>query len=258
MCEIAEVLIALQQVGNVKYVGWYITVPCKPELIPDLRKLHDLMRSELEIWMQEVRNTRHDHYELNYYTTPQLLTLRRVLGHLKSLGTKASFDSSNAHVLALLQSVVPDINIRSVSNALESAVGENAVSGDRQIEVQPVPRKEQKTDGSVEEEAVADTSQHKTISALEKLSGKQRDIFDYIVRIYGETRSHIVLKAFEDGEEDQSEIENLVMEYDEEMAQESEEDSSEDEEDMDTSPPVATELIDARAHIPSKKYGSYV
>ena len=98
MCEIAEVLIALQQVGNVKYIGWYITVPCKPELIPDLRKLHDLMKTELEIWMQKVRNARHDHYELNYYTTPQLLTLRRVLGHLK--GTKASFDSSNAHVLA--------------------------------------------------------------------------------------------------------------------------------------------------------------
>ena len=85
VCQIAEVLIDLQRVGNVKYTGWRLQVPCGLSSVVSM--LHDqakVMEHELANWKEEVTQKRGDFYELNYFTTLQLLTLRRELGVIKS------------------------------------------------------------------------------------------------------------------------------------------------------------------------------
>ena len=265
MCEIAEVLMALQQVGNVKYIGSCITIPCKAEIIPDVRKLHNLMTSELKDWMEEVRAARHDHYELNYYTTPQLLTLRRVLGHLRSLVSKSPIDSSNVHVLALLRSVVPDISMHSIRDALQLAVWESSTAS-LETYIKPVSNKAKRTEDLVATAKKQITKEVPTQHALhsravDRLSAKQREILDSFVKMYGQQCEKIVLKALEDGEQDQTEIENLVMDHDEQAVQSCEEESSEDEDevvDASSPPSAATEPTDAGTRLPSRASGMII
>ena len=113
MCHIAEVLISLQQVGNVKYIEWKMTFSCQKNLVEDLRVYGKNMEEKLEEWKEEVKNARNEFYELNYYTTHQLLVLRRELGRLK-----ASVPLP-AQVMALLQSISCDITPNDVETAVE-------------------------------------------------------------------------------------------------------------------------------------------
>lgn len=64
------------------------------------------MEEELRIWEDEVQKARKEYYELNYYTTMQLLTLRKELGKLKTSGQS----HVNPHVLTLLQSISTEIS----------------------------------------------------------------------------------------------------------------------------------------------------
>ena len=64
------------------------------------------MEEELRIWEDEVQKARKEYYELNYYTTMQLLTLRKELGKLKTSGQP----HVNPHVLTLLQSISTEIS----------------------------------------------------------------------------------------------------------------------------------------------------
>lgn len=215
LCEIAELLIALQQVGNVQYIGWYITVPCKPEIMPELRKLHNTMNYELQNWREEVREARFHHYELNYFTTPQLLTLRKELGYLKSLNSRSV--SISRQVQALLQSIAPVTDVQVLLDSLLMSDEHTSLT----MQHQQIISGNEKEQESVLEEA------SECPGDLESLSPAQKCIFDYIMKMYGPRFKETVLKAFERGETEQDDIENLIMEPDE-MAGTSEDDSSGD------------------------------
>lgn len=107
VCRIAEVLISLQQVGNVKYTGWILKVPCtkKPEIIPALQKKAKTMESELDEWRELVKCARQEFYELNYYTTLQLLSLRKELGSVR-LANKAAVSPNTLTLLESISSMV--------------------------------------------------------------------------------------------------------------------------------------------------------
>ena len=104
MCRIAEVLIKLQQVGNVHYIGWRMDFGCQQPLIEDLQGQAKDMEDELERWNKEVTLARKRFYELNYYTTRQLLVLRGELGRLKVPG-QSSKSQQWGQVMALLESI---------------------------------------------------------------------------------------------------------------------------------------------------------
>ena len=211
----------LQQVGNVKYIGWYITVLCSPELIPELRKLHSLMQRELEEWRRAVRHSREYHYELNYFTTPQLLTLRQALGH----SATSSSHSINSQVLALLHSISPHISIQSVNDAVKREVesGEtvqeyNPVQKSHDF-VQPVtsemqnvlrPRGELKLQAEAKFcKAVEPSSIDAEISEDPEEVNK-RTILANVVSLLGRRYETLVQQAFSEGQTDQIEIENWV------------------------------------------------
>lgn len=121
-------LLSLQQVGNVNYTGWVLQVPCSTDrwIIAELQAQAKLMEDELLLWNEIVRCRREEFYELNYFTTLQLLTLRRELGKLKNSSKIAAV---SPEVLALLQSisalVASDVVSDTVNKVMSEAITES-------------------------------------------------------------------------------------------------------------------------------------
>ena len=124
VCRIAEVLISLQQVGNVKYSGWKLQVPCGlRHIVPMLQDKAKEMEHELFTWEEEVVQKRGDFYGLNYFTTLQLLTLRKELGVIKSKPLSGAGDVT-ANVLALLESISTRVTAPSVFAAVQHVLSD--------------------------------------------------------------------------------------------------------------------------------------
>ena len=85
-------------------------------MIDTLQQQAKYMEEELQIWEGEVKQARKEYYELNYYTTMQLLTLRKELGKLKSLRQP----HVDPHVLALLESISTEITPACVCKIVKS------------------------------------------------------------------------------------------------------------------------------------------
>ena len=121
ICRIAEVLLTLQQVGNVKYTGWLLQVPCSADrgVIHQLQAQAKLMEDELYRWKETVRSKRASFYELNYFTTLQLLNLRREFGRLRNSSGSAVIAPQ---MLTLLQSISAHVTPSVVSDVLSKVV----------------------------------------------------------------------------------------------------------------------------------------
>ncbi len=198
VCHIAEVLLSLQQAGNVKYTGWILQVPCSTseQIISTLRSQARTMEEELVEWNKTVIKARHKFYDLSYFTTVQLLTLRRELGALN--------DSSHAgdippNVLVLLQSIsslVVSENVRQVvqevtanpSSALASPLLEQSTAEDECDSTKTPPG------GSPVTFEVGNNQPH---LREEDLTDEQKDIMSYVVLRLSCSKL-LVLKAFEE------------------------------------------------------------
>ena len=121
MCRIAEVLIKLQQAGNVQYIGWKMDIFCQTLLVEELQKQAKEMEGELERWNREVTLARKNFYELNYYTTRQLLILRSELGRLKS-SRQPSKQHNWVQVMSLLGSISSTITVTALTNVVQQVV----------------------------------------------------------------------------------------------------------------------------------------
>ena len=127
-------LLCLQQAGNVTYSGWTVTFYCatykvighgqKQELhlqeetakqrVDQLCTCAKHMEDVLKEWENEVKESRSRHYELNYYTTLQMLKLRKELGLLQHNPGK----SIDPEILGLLESISPNVSSESVHNVM--------------------------------------------------------------------------------------------------------------------------------------------
>ena len=125
VCRIAEVLISLQQVGNVKYTGWRMQVPCGLRyIVPVLQDQAKTMEHELTNWEEQVTQKRGEFYELNYYTTLQLLTLRKELGVMKPKpNTSPAVVTPN--VLALLESISNQVTAPHVHAIVQNVISDS-------------------------------------------------------------------------------------------------------------------------------------
>ena len=89
--------------------------------------LHDYtqkLSEQLVLWNKKVDTAREKYYELNYFTTLQLLKLRREFGHLIQPTTAPL--SLEPSVLMLLKSVSPSITDGIVSQAMQALSVESA------------------------------------------------------------------------------------------------------------------------------------
>ncbi len=91
-------------------------------MINELQELAKDMESSLDKWKECISIARKDYYELNYYTTVQLLTLRQILGKFKNSSTNAVVTPD---ILALLQCIHPDVDHGTVKKAVMLALCES-------------------------------------------------------------------------------------------------------------------------------------
>ena len=102
VCRIADVLISLQQCGNDKYIGWKMVFPCAIDNVVEVLQCQaSEMEKDLEDWKAELSSHRDQFYELNYFTTSQLLSLREELGQFKT--SPNSTKPVKSEVMSLLQ-----------------------------------------------------------------------------------------------------------------------------------------------------------
>ena len=168
MYRISELLLALQKAGNVEYLKWMITFDCshcydnqgeEPKLNAALATCHtdELLscekRMELDLikWNQEVNESRDVYYELNYYTTTQLLKLRNELAMIKSNPDK----DLDSQVINLLQGISPDISSDSVHKEIDES--ETFVSLSMVTSSSPVlqSQSDSKTQGDMSHRSIA-------------------------------------------------------------------------------------------------------
>ena len=133
MTRIAEVLLALRRAGNVAYSGHVVVINCAmyvasqeeeeqqilqeklaEQHVAELNALAKEMEAALEGWENEVKESRRQFYALNYYTTRQLLRIRKELG----LSRQNPHRQLDPEVLALLQSISPAVTSENVHSVL--------------------------------------------------------------------------------------------------------------------------------------------
>ena len=106
MRRIADALMALQQHGSRDYIGWEMRFQCcLPNVVDRLQQVASNLENDLERWKCEIQEQRDQFYELNYYTTQQLLLLRKELGRLQEPGKTLV----KPEAMALLQSISRDV-----------------------------------------------------------------------------------------------------------------------------------------------------
>lgn len=177
---------------------------------------------KLKSWKEDVQTARTDYYELNYFTTLQLLNLRKELGLL--MGPASFHGSVKPSVLMLLQSVSPRVTSCVVQQSVQLATNEDvtvsttaeSMSEDDQDETIPLvghaqPLATQDVEKEVDETSLQPehsipTSSGASVSPISMkmaqisltvndLSDEQHEIFTHCVTFLGYSKRH-VLKAF--------------------------------------------------------------
>ena len=89
------------------------------------------MEDDLKKWSEEVKKNRSDFYELNNYTTAQLVRLRKELGKMRANGGVAVVEPG---VMLLLQSISPDLTPAEVKESVVNFVSEATSPENQRIE----------------------------------------------------------------------------------------------------------------------------
>ena len=98
---------------------WNYAFPCSvPEVVVLLNDQASKMENDLENWMKEVEDKRSQFYELNYFTTPQLLSLCEELGQFKCLVDQHK--PIKAEVMTLLQSISREVTASDVKEQVQT------------------------------------------------------------------------------------------------------------------------------------------
>ena len=108
----------MQQYGNNKYIGWTVHFPCNVDgVVEKLQCQASEMEKDLEDWKAELSGHRDQFYELNYFTTPQLLSLREELGQFKT--SPNSTKPVKSEVMSLLQCLSREITSNLVKDEVQ-------------------------------------------------------------------------------------------------------------------------------------------
>ncbi len=174
--------------------------------------LQEYIRSldkNLMSWKESVDRAREEYYELNYYTTLQLLELRKELGTL----TVTKHHTLKPRVLMLLQSISPNVTSFVVNDSLQAMEHSDPMESEERTETIPLstlldiplegevvePTNSSAIDKQSPQQAVPLLPSRFVLPMLtyEDLSESQQNIYTNCVQMYGHSDSH-VLKAFEE------------------------------------------------------------
>ena len=263
MCvrRIADALMALQQYGSGDYIGWEMKFPCAlPNVVEELQKVAGGMETDLDKWKKEIQEKRDEFYELNYYTTQQLLLLREELGRLKESGE----DQVKPHAMALLQSISREVSadamkryvqqvatileqqrasssttVKAVKKKLQEPVSSSSQVSGQDTVAAPVPSPSAaeassalmadllKSEGAKTSAPLAQTQEH-------ELNNDRKAILVNLEEMFGFHRQ-LILLAFErcDSPADKNEITSWCLENQDKYKYEDEDKDEEDDEPME-------------------------
>ena len=147
MCRIAGTLHQLQHAGHTKYISWSLTFTCSTVSTDTLRDHAVSMEKELSDTLDLINKHRHHFHALNYFTTQQLLQIRRQFGNLKQ--NKAA--DVTPQLLSLLKSFSLQITASSITNIVEEICSEQeAINRNGENEVGEVQSFSISEDGATE------------------------------------------------------------------------------------------------------------
>ena len=259
-----------------KYSGWVLTFHCADDMVDTLQQQAKDMEDELQVWEDQVRQTREQYYELNYYTTLQLLTLRKELGRLKTSGQPCAHTQINPHVLALLESISTEITSPDVWEAVKNVIaGQQGEGGGASPFLNPSTGNitanmagptSQVVESSITKMFLASadlqastststTSLQQPKLTQDSLSEKQKEIFGNLMNC--DYPERVILTALEKFGEDQYEAQNWILEnasqYDMEGVgtdtDTDEELESESDSELESDPDMASAAIPLQTHI---------
>ena len=212
---IAESLIALQQHGSSEYIGWELHFSCAlPCIVEKLQMIASKMEADLEIWKQGTEQQRDQFYELNYFTSQQLLLLREKLGRLKN----DTLREVNPEAMTLLQSISREVYPQVVREQVVTVT--TMLEEHKRVARGPPPdqvEEEQRMEHVVEETSsllkdILKTERSKNAARLSqlgdaKLSDEKQSILVNLKENFGYSKE-LILLAFEhcDNPEDENEI----------------------------------------------------
>ncbi|XP_078382607.1 E3 ubiquitin-protein ligase rnf213-alpha-like isoform X3 [Oculina patagonica] len=120
--QLGQAYVDLCEIGDVSYLDWREEYKCRSKMgksvIDDIQSKRNEFERSLSICKEHINSLRMKYHELNYFTTQQLLFLRKELAGLKR---GATMDSLNLQVYALLQKVLPGLHQSSLRDALFDA-----------------------------------------------------------------------------------------------------------------------------------------
>ena len=118
MCRIANTLHSLQNAGHTKYISWSLTFTCSAVSVDKLTNQAVSMEEELGSLLDLVNQQRREFHALNYFTTQQLLQIRREFGSLKQFKP----NTITAELHSLLTSFSLAITSDDVNNVVEEVI----------------------------------------------------------------------------------------------------------------------------------------
>ena len=118
VCRIADTLHSLQNAGHTKYISWSLTFTCSAVSVEKLKDKAVSMEGELKELLDLVNNQRCKFHALNYFTTQQLLQIRREFGNLQQFKP----NTITAELASLLMSFSLAITSDDVNNIVEEVV----------------------------------------------------------------------------------------------------------------------------------------
>ena len=219
-----------------KYIGWSITIPCTDIRLDDLRVLAKEMEEHLHTLAIDVMNARKKFYELNYFTTVQLLMLRKELAQVKILGTSYVTCPS---ALTLLRSVSSKISADTVAQVVHGTYVQQSHEGEHTSCNGSVQNMSAETLVAAEHASTIAPMPSVSKFDVSALSEKEKEVFVYLTEHlgFGEKLVHMALQKcgenvhecltwctdndgvilFSDDEEDTESDEELHRSSDEEL-----------------------------------------
>ena len=207
------------------------------------------MEDDLNKWKDEVKKSRMEYYQLNNYTTAQLVVLRRELGKMKTNCVVTAVDPG---VMLLLYSISPDLTPAAVKDSVQNFLIERASTVNHGVEtifteqhgkftVQACPSSIKENlhahhqssnpligtvnvnkfepnvilqSASVDMEQSSTTSQGKPsdVLSVKKLSGKQKETYVNLTSSYG-FPAGLVLSALEHCGEDRFSAQQWCLDH---------------------------------------------
>lgn len=140
--QLGQAYVKLSEIGDVYYLNWKKEYKCKSRLGIDVTNDITAQTKEFERHYQackeHVNVQRMKHRELNYFTTQQLLFLRKELASIKS---GAPLNVLSVQVYALLEKICPDIHPSTLHAALYDTgfFAQNEDNGDGSVSEQFPP-----------------------------------------------------------------------------------------------------------------------